>query len=628
MRLHTITIFLLLFATAASAQEIVSLRPNAGITDIGIHSLSFLDEHSQYSPQDIASGRCNNLFQQQQRELIDYGITKGAAWCRFRIANKSSEKAYLSVVFPNHDSVFLYKVVAGSPRLIGSGSRFYPIEKKQVKTENYLFDLQLKNDTAEYFLRVKKYQELVFLVRAGYIEDFVEDTNRMSIWNGAYLGFILLMALYNFFLFLSLRDKAYLYYVCYILCMGLFNAVMNGTAFMYLWPGHNDMSNYGILPAILSGVFSVPFTLHFLHVRSYSPRLYWLLIGLGLFCFSGFVIALLGFWDAAFQLVQVFVFLGLVTELTAGIVILRKGYKPARFFLIAWSSLAFCVFFFILTMHKVFNYAHLAQYSMQIGSAIEALLLSFALADRFNAFRREKEQLILSQNEMLEQKVAARTAELKKEKQESENLLLNILPYEVAAELKRTGTSKTKLYDSITVLFTDFKDFTIIGEQMSAEKLVSELNYCFSAFDKIIQRYGVEKIKTIGDSYMCAGGLSERSGANAVDVVNAAIEMRDFMHVYNQDKLGAGELPFEVRVGIHTGPAVAGIVGIKKFAYDIWGDTVNVASRMETAGEVDKVNISGATYELVHKYFDCTYRGKIEARNKGKIDMYFVEKKD
>ena len=612
-------------ATALFAQQPIVISPGSGIVDVSGRSLTYLDLSSQLTAQDILSGRYDTSFKPQKEPFINSGITRGASWCRFRIANTSLEKLYLSVIFPNHDSISLYKVVNHTPLLIGTGSRYFPIEAKQVKTESFMFNLQLTRDTAEYLLRVKKYQELVYLVKAGYTEDFIEDTNRMNLWNGTYLGFILLMVLYNFFLFLSLRDRAYLYYVCYITCMGLFNMVMNGTAFLYLWPGHNYLSNYGLLPAILSGVFSVPFTLHFLHMRSYAPILYKVLIGMGLFCFCGFIIALLGYWDLAFMLVQVFVFLGLTTEITAGVVILRKGYKPARFFLIAWGALALSVFFFILTMYKFFSFAHIAQYSMQVGSAVEALLLSFALADRFNTYRKEKEDLILSQNEMLEYKVAERTAELNKEKQESESLLLNILPYEVAAELKSTGTAKTKLYESITVLFTDFKDFTIIGEQMSAEKLVSELNYCFSAFDKIIQRYGVEKIKTIGDSYMCAGGLSERSGANAVDVVNAGIEMRDFMHAYNKDKISKGELQFEVRVGIHTGPVVAGIVGIKKFAYDIWGDTVNVASRMETGGEVDKVNISGTTYELVKKYFNCTYRGKIEARNKGKIDMYFVE---
>jgi len=212
-----------------------------------------------------------------------------------------------------------------------------------------------------------------------------------------------------------------------------------------------------------------------------------------------------------------------------------------------------------------------------------------------------------------------------KEKQRYEELLLNILPYEVAQELKEKGKSEAKMFDHVTVMFTDFKDFTKIGEQMSAGNLVKEIDYCFSSFDKIIQKHGIEKIKTIGDSYMCAGGLPAINKTHATDVIQAAIEIREFMVKHKKEKLEKGETPFEIRIGINTGPVVAGIVGIRKFAYDIWGDTVNIASRMESGGEPGKINISGSTYEQIKDTFKCTYRGKIQAKNKGEIDMYFVE---
>ncbi|HTB31616.1 MAG TPA: adenylate/guanylate cyclase domain-containing protein [Bacteroidia bacterium] len=211
------------------------------------------------------------------------------------------------------------------------------------------------------------------------------------------------------------------------------------------------------------------------------------------------------------------------------------------------------------------------------------------------------------------------------EKQKYEDLLLNILPYEVAQELKEKGKSEAKHYEKVTVMFTDFKGFTKIAEQMSAEQLVREIDYCFSAFDRIIQKYGVEKIKTIGDSYMCAGGLPVKNDTNPIDAVKAALEIRDFMETEKQKRVTDGKPFFEIRIGLHSGPIVAGIVGIKKFAYDIWGDTVNIASRMESSGEVGKVNISGSTYELIKDSFTSTYRGKIEAKNKGEVDMYFVE---
>jgi len=235
------------------------------------------------------------------------------------------------------------------------------------------------------------------------------------------------------------------------------------------------------------------------------------------------------------------------------------------------------------------------------------------------------EKILAEQTITLESRVKQRTSELASQKERSEELLLNILPYEVAEELKNTGQFKAKTYSMVTVMFTDFKDFTSVSEKVSAELLVNELHYCFSGFDSILHKYNIEKIKTVGDAYMCASGLPTLNYTHATDVVAAAIEMREFISNRIKEKEDKGEIAFQLRIGIHTGPVVAGIVGVKKFSYDIWGDTVNIASRMESSGEAGKVNISGSTYELVKDKFNCTYRGKIQAKNKGEIDMYFVE---
>ncbi len=214
---------------------------------------------------------------------------------------------------------------------------------------------------------------------------------------------------------------------------------------------------------------------------------------------------------------------------------------------------------------------------------------------------------------------------IQKGKKRSDTLLLNILPGKVAEELKRKGYADAKLFNQVTVLFTDFKDFTKVSEKLSPTELVDEINFCYSEFDRIITKYNLEKIKTIGDSYMCAGGLPVANKTHASDAVKAALEIRDFMLREKKNKMSEGKPAFEIRIGLHTGPVVAGIVGIKKFSYDIWGDTVNIASRMESSGETGKVNISSSTYEEVKDQFTCFYRGKISAKNKGDFDMYFVE---
>lgn len=263
--------------------------------------------------------------------------------------------------------------------------------------------------------------------------------------------------------------------------------------------------------------------------------------------------------------------------------------------------------------------AELKQAKLQRNSFIAGVVSLFFIAILLLYLYRIKSNV----NAQLEKKNQI----IEKEQKRSDELLLNILPEATARELKQNGKTEAKYYDSVTVLFTDFESFTKISEHFSPEELVSELDYCYRAFDKITSKYGIEKIKTIGDSYMCAGGLPVANDSHAKDVVNAAIEIHQFMQHLAEEHLAKKKPVFKTRIGIHTGPVVAGIVGSKKFAYDIWGDTVNIASRMESTSERGAINISQSTYELVKDDFICIYRGKIEAKKKGAIDMYFVETK-
>ena len=211
------------------------------------------------------------------------------------------------------------------------------------------------------------------------------------------------------------------------------------------------------------------------------------------------------------------------------------------------------------------------------------------------------------------------------QKAEIEELLLNILPAEVAQELTKTGTATPRYYERASVLFTDFKSFSKLADALSPQEIVTELNECFIAFDEIIVKYNLEKIKTIGDSYMCAGGIPTEDDAHIPNIIKASLEIQQYIVLWNEKRRINNMPPWEIRIGINTGPLVAGVVGKKKYAYDIWGGTVNIASRMESNGEPGKVNISAATYELIKEKFVCTYRGKIYAKNIGEIDMYFVD---
>ncbi len=223
----------------------------------------------------------------------------------------------------------------------------------------------------------------------------------------------------------------------------------------------------------------------------------------------------------------------------------------------------------------------------------------------------------------LEQKVSERTAELALEQQKTDELLLNILPSETAKELKANGRAEARHYDRVTVLMTDFEGFTDLAARLEPDELVREIDACFKAFDLICEKRRIEKIKTIGDAFMAVGGLPVPNSTHAEDVINAALDIRDFMAA----RIASGEgYGMGLRVGVHTGPVVAGIVGLKKFQYDLWGDTVNTAARMETAGEVGQVNVSQATRDLVRHKFDFSDRGELAAKGKGRIPMYFVDR--
>ncbi|MCX7861511.1 MAG: HD domain-containing protein [Bacteroidales bacterium] len=232
---------------------------------------------------------------------------------------------------------------------------------------------------------------------------------------------------------------------------------------------------------------------------------------------------------------------------------------------------------------------------------------------RLESFAKEKHKLETLLNE--------RTRELAEQKERAEELIKNILPEETALELRDKGTASKKKYKLVTVLFTDVQGFTHIAENMSPDMLIDELNVVFRKFDEICDFYGLEKIKTIGDAYMCAGGLPKPNRTNPIDVTLAAFKMQEFIRTH-KDQF---KYQWAIRIGIHSGPVVAGVVGSKKFTYDIWGDTVNIASRMESSGVANEINISGDTYNRIKDYFVCEYRGKLPVKYKGEIDMYFVK---
>ncbi len=277
-----------------------------------------------------------------------------------------------------------------------------------------------------------------------------------------------------------------------------------------------------------------------------------------------------------------------------------------------WSS---ALIFIIVATANGMEYTSLhARYRLNdlIGVLIVSSLFTYFLDKiRYRSWLKSK-------------KIESQGKELTDDKKRIDELLLNILPEPVVIELKETGSVKPVFYNSATVVFTDFVGFTSIAEKLTPEKLIFELDQCFSSFDKIMDKYDMEKLKTIGDSYMYAGGVPRNSSTAHIDAILAAFEILQYMDGLNSRKICVGDEYWQIRIGINTGSLMAGIVGEKKFVYDVWGDSVNIASRMETHGEVQKINISEKTNEIIQDFFITEYRGKVTAKNKGPLDMFFV----
>ena len=582
----------------------------------------------------------NQTYTPCKTEILNLGNTEHTVWMRFSVTSKTEKELFLEINSPLLSELEVYEIKGDSTKLLFKGGSLQPFNERPVKLENWLLELHPeKNILSTIYIKGKSYYPFQIPIAVSSKNTFVEHNMLHDLFWGIYMGVMLFAFIYNLFIYLSVRERSYLYYLLYIIGSVAFYLGLEGFGFKFFWsdsPGFNPL-----VPVLVSFTNSIItlFTLRFLSINKDQKILFywgWATIIINLLI-AGLDIA--GVYAIALALSQLFSLLACIYFIVAGIVSLKRGIHTAKYFLIGWSAYLVLVILFILALNNVVPSNFFTTNGMFLGHMAEVVLLSFALADRINVLKIENEKkqkeiivhleenqkLQTKVNRELEQKVKERTAEVVAQKERSDELLLNILPAEVADELKEKGSADAKLINQVTVLFTDFEGFTALSEKLSARDLVSELNYCFSAFDKIMLKLGIEKIKTIGDAYMAAGGLPTPNETHATDVVNAALEIQKFMMEYKKMKIAAEEPYFEARIGIHTGSVVAGIVGLKKFAYDIWGDTVNIASRMESSGKTGKINISHFTYELVKDVYHCVHRGKVTAKGKGEMDMYFVE---
>lgn len=461
-------------------------------------------------------------------------------------------------------------------------------------------------------------------------------------WQGVFQGVMLVLVVYNLGLYFATREPSYLYYVISTLGGGIVWGFLFGQTAEFLWPNRPAWEFFAFWSSILiSGWAGCHFFRAYLDTPRHFPQSDKIIKWLGLTALFLLPMQLVMPSRAVFQAqVLISAWVVVVLGIWLGVVILayvRRQPLARHLILVIVVAATGCV---VVTgaMLGVLPATDLTLHAGQIGNGLGGIILSMGLGFRMQQLRtevadrqltearrksvheQEKRALIEEHSRGLETKVRERTSELVSAQEKSDALLANILPRAIIDELKASGGTEPRRHEDASILFTDFSGFTQAVATMPPKRLVQELDEIFRGFDDIVAAHGLEKIKTIGDAYMTAAGLPVAAADHAVRCVRAGLALVAFIEARNQ----TAAMKWGLRVGVHSGAVVAGVVGKHKYAYDVWGDTVNIASRLESASEVNRVNISAYTYELVREHFACEYRGKLAAKGKGDIDMYFV----
>jgi class 3 adenylate cyclase len=635
----------ILGSTVATAQHATLLLVGDSTIDITSHIRYFRDDSDRYTFAEILSAEADSLFAQAIESKMSTTKRHNVFWGRVVIENALPFDAPFFAVAKkgaiSTDTVEWYflnptgrwqRQLRGN--LVEDRYKVYPAPG---------FILAAGRQTVLYFRMVAdNYRPAIsnahFELKPMAL--MLEQQRQARLFSGWFYGILTTIIVFCTVFGLFFRERNYLLLALVGLLEVLYYLAADGiggeflwTHYPFVWVDKVGANAFGPISVCLITLFSVKF----LNTRSTVPLLHRMIWTVAL------ISAVLGLlmpyhdWYQFFRLISNYIAIAwLAALIVAGAYLaFRKRNIAGVLFLSCFSISFICGIIWQLYLNGVIPETSLVKTINQIGLVIAAFLFSVAVGYNALQLRRkqreterrrllmeaENARLVKEQNVMLEEQVARRTFQLETEKKKSDDLLLNILPSEVANELKDHGTAAARLYDNVTVLFTDFVNFTKAGEKLSPQELVDELNDCFKAFDEIITRHGLEKIKTIGDAYLAVAGLPRPLPQHACNAVAAAFDILSFLQRRKEQKES-----FDVRIGVHSGPVVAGIVGVKKFAYDIWGDTVNTAARMEQSGAVGKINISHATYDLIRNDYQCSYRGEVRAKNKGEMKMYFVER--
>lgn len=593
-------------------------------------------------------------------DAMQFDTKSQTYWLRLSIQGTQQTPEYWTVKMPHADTAELFLPFHGGNKHFISGDDI-PFDKRAVQYGEFVcFSIPVSDtittvylrltSTSRYSLGFRNLKDIRFISPAS----FTSLSHSARYFHGIFLGVTLAMIIFNFIIYVMFRDKTYLVYSGFMITQTLYHLAVTGFLLEFVFYNSPQLDKYSsFIIAGVSLIWYILFSQVYLETKKFTPKLnsiyQWLYPIICIDVFTGYFFTI-SFANSALLIIGLFV---ITFPFCMSIIAYRKHYRPAIYFLIA-SVLSYLAYFIYVPMGlKLIPEVFLTRYSLQITFALQSLLFAMGLADRINLIRKElelkklekerleKEQeiamntLLEKQNEELELKVKERTVELEEknreveldreiilhEREKSDALLLNILPEKIAHRLKSGEEMIAERFDNVTVFFSDIVGFTKLSKRISPEHLVGKLNSIFIEFDKLALHFGLEKIKTIGDAYMCVCGLPEPCDDHARRVALFALGVQKVMQEHVSFLF---DEETSVRIGIHSGTVIAGVIGKQKFAYDLWGETVNTASRLESHGEPFKIHCSPVTYSFISEQFEFECCGETELKGIGLMTTYFL----
>lgn len=634
-------VFLLLFAIQCKGQEYPrEIRASQGVADL--RALDFSEGASArltgfwefypgefYSPQQFSAGKISapvfvevphswdKPLRTENNEAFDVP-QKGVATYRLRLLLPENRHEYLYLSVPPTDSPF--RMYVNGEEALKNGD---PYKEGKAIPEYYApLGIHVNNQIkeAEIIIHLSSYRYPRGGLRSAISigrEENMESThaNRMGI-ELFLLGAILIMAIYHLTLYIiNLPERTTFYFAGISLVVAVRIAV-TGEGILYQ-TGLIDW-RFGTLLEYLSFYMSLPLFALFtnsLYPQEMPKRFFLIYVYLPLVFILIVIFSPIWVYAQTLFYFNALMFIFIVHFVIALVTAFVRKRNGAGVFLSGGTILGLTVVSDMLYNMRIVPIGYISPAGFFAFFFFQSVLLARRFSQAF--------QLVQGLSTDLEIRVKERTNELEVAKRRSEDLLRNILPEKIARELQNDGIVQPQSHASVSVMFADFVNFTSVSQTMTAEEIVWELDTCYSAFDAIVIMHNLEKLKTMGDAYMCAGGIPEPRDFHEIDIVLAGLDFLRFVENRNEKKPDKF-LPWHMRIGIHAGPIVAGVVGRDKFLFDIWGDTVNTASRMEKYSDSDKVNISAEVHEKVKDFFVCEERGKTEVKGKGEMQMYFV----